>query len=83
MNNRSETFNGVDPCLFSSFKEKVNIKINLATPSFKNGGAFSPLSSEPLNTKNMYEHNQVQPKKLKNILMIINEEPRHEMSKRR
>jgi hypothetical protein len=51
MNNRSETFNGVDPYLFSSFKEKVNIKINLATPSFMDGGAFSPLSSEPLNTK--------------------------------
>ena len=47
MNNRSETFNGVVPCLFSSFKEKINIKINLATPSFKDGGAFSPLSPEP------------------------------------
>jgi hypothetical protein len=45
--NIRSTFNGVDPCLFSSFKEKVNIKINLATPSFKDGGAFSPLSSEP------------------------------------
>jgi hypothetical protein len=63
MNNKSETFNGVYsvlvlvlcPCLFSSFKEKGNIKTKskhkLATPSFKDGGAFSPLSSEPLNTK--------------------------------
>ena len=82
MNNISETFNGVDPCLFSSFKEKVNIKTNLATPSFKGGGAFSPLSSEPLNIKNMYEHNEVKQKKLKNILMSINETPRHEVGKR-
>jgi hypothetical protein len=42
MNNRSETFNGVEPCLFSSFKEKVNIKTDLATPPYLRTAVPSP-----------------------------------------